>query len=78
MMLRQTPRRGTSVRLFLVDGTPDGLRLVEKSNWTGLASMCSRAQYPDVRSRDEFGRPGVYVLVGPSEDGSNRQKLYIG
>ncbi len=71
-------RRGVSVRLFLVDGTPDGLRLVEKSNWTGIAAMCSRAQYPDVRARDEFGRPGVYVLIGPSQSGGSRQAVYIG
>jgi hypothetical protein len=27
--------RGTSIRIFLVDGTAEGLRLVETSNWTG-------------------------------------------
>ncbi len=73
-------RRGVSVRLFLADGTPDGLRSVEKSNWTGVATTCSRAQYPDplVRAREEFGRPGVYVLVGPSASGGTRQAVYVG
>lgn len=71
-------RRGASVRIFLVDGTPDGLRIVEKSNWTGVATMCSRAQYPSVRSRDEFARPGVYLLLGPNEQDPSRQSIYIG
>ncbi len=71
-------RRGVSVRLFLVDGTAEGFRLVEKSNWTGIAAMCSRAQYPEIRDREEFGRPGVYVLVGPSQSGTGRQAIYIG
>ena len=69
-------RRGVSVRIFLADGTPEGLRVVEKSNWTGMALMCSRVQFPDVRERPEFGRAGVYVLVGP--DDSDRRRIYIG
>lgn len=78
MPFSSSRRRGVSVRLFLVDGTAEGFRLVEKSNWTGIAAMCSRAQYPEIRDREEFGRPGVYVLVGPSESGSGRQRIYIG
>jgi hypothetical protein len=40
--------------------------------------MCARAQYPDVRDREEFSRPGVYLLLGPSPSGTNRQTVYIG
>jgi hypothetical protein len=28
--------------------------------------------------RDEFGRPGVYLLVGPAPSGANRQTIYVG
>jgi hypothetical protein len=28
-------RRGFSLTIFVPDGTPDGLRIVEKSNWNG-------------------------------------------
>lgn len=34
-------KRGFSIRIFLPDGTPDGLRLVEKSNWTGRGIVYS-------------------------------------
>lgn len=64
--------------MFLADGTAEGLRLVEKSNWNGMAITCSRAQYPQVREREEFSRPGVYLLSGPSSLGSGRQSVYIG
>lgn len=77
-MLTSRRRRGVSIRLFLVDGTPEGLRIVDRSNWSGRAVMCSRTQYPDVRKRDEFLRPGVYLLFGPSSEGSGRQTIYIG
>ena len=72
------PRRATSIRIFLADGTPDGLRIVEKSNWTGRALMTSRVQYPEVRSREEFGRPGVYLLRGRSQGRGFDSRIYIG
>jgi hypothetical protein len=69
--------RGVTVKLFLVDGKPEGLKIVEKSNWTGIGIMCSRVQYPEVQHRSEFDGPGVYVLVGPGDTGS-QQAIYIG
>jgi len=69
---------GTSIRLFLADGTPDGVWVVEKSNWTGLALMAPRSAYPALRSRPELAGPGVYVLTGPSEGGVKSGRVYIG
>jgi len=68
--------RPTSIRLFLVDGTPEGIRIVEKSNWTGRAVVASRSQLAEALARDELSRPGVYVLTGPGDGGASR--LYIG
>jgi hypothetical protein len=65
-----------SIKLFLVDGTPDGLRIVEKSNWTGVGLVCTRSQYPDVRNRPEFQGAGAYVLVGPGA--SVLPRIYVG
>ncbi len=69
---------GTSIRIFLADGTPDGVRLVEKSNWTGLALVAPRTLYARIRLRSELGRPAVYVLRGSSDQNPGRPKLYIG
>jgi hypothetical protein len=66
----------TSIRIFLANGTPEGIRIVEKSNWTGRAVVASRAQLTEALHRDELVRPGVYVLVGPGETGTSR--IYIG
>jgi hypothetical protein len=68
--------RGFSIRIFVVDGTPTGLRVVEKSNWIGQGLVCPRARFADARSRSEFGKAGVYVLIGPSESGQER--VYVG
>jgi len=51
--------------------------VVTKSNWTGSAVVCSRAQYPQVRARAEFASPGVYVLTGPGDDGV-LPRVYVG
>ncbi|MES1946083.1 hypothetical protein C84B14_02016 [Salinisphaera sp. C84B14] len=71
-----TQPRPTSIRIFLADGTPDGLRVVEKSNWTGRAVVVSRSEIGRALARDELRQPGVYVLNGPAEDGAPR--LYVG
>ena len=70
-------RRGFSLRIFLPEGIPDGLRIVEKSNWIGRAIVCPRSQFREARSRPEFNRTGVYVLRGPSEQG-DLPTIYIG
>jgi hypothetical protein len=70
-------RRGFSLRIFLPDGTSDGLRVVEKSNWTGRGVVCPRSRFKDVKTRPEFDRTGVYILVGPSEE-SELPTVYIG
>lgn len=66
-----------SLHIFVVDGDPDGLRLVERSNWIGKAVMFPRALLPKVKQRDELGKIGVYLLLGPRENGEG-EKLYIG
>jgi hypothetical protein len=65
--------------MFLPEGTPDGVRLVSKSNWTGLAVASSRSRYPAARTaRPEFRTPGVYVLVGPPENAKFEARIYVG
>jgi len=66
-----------SLRIFVAEGDPDGLRLVERSNWIGKAVVFPRALLPSIKKRDEFQQTGVYLLLGPREDGEG-EKLYIG
>jgi hypothetical protein len=66
-----------SLRIFVVDGDPDGLRVVDRTNWNGKALVFPRPLLPKVKQRAEFGQTGVYLLLGPREDGEG-EKLYIG
>ncbi len=72
------PPRGATIRIFLVDGTPQGLRLVERMNWTGSFLAFARADYSSARARAEVSQTGIYVLVGPDSDGPRTQRVYVG
>jgi len=40
-----------SLRIFVADGDPDGLRIVDKSNSIGKALVFPRALLPQVKAR---------------------------
>ena len=69
---------GRSIRLFLVDGTPNGLLTAEIMNWTGHVLTGPRSKLSELVQRPEAGRTGIYFLVGPDPDNSFRQLVYIG
>ena len=48
----------TSITIYLPDGTPDGLRIVEQTLWTGIGNMVSRQQYPSVFGPGRIFPPG--------------------
>ena len=65
------------VKLFLPGGDPDGVRVIEKSNWTGVGLVIPRTLFSGTRSRAELQRAGVYFLVGPDEQ-SQLPRVYVG
>ena len=71
-----TNPRPFKIQVFVAEGLPDGLRLVQKSNWVGQGIVCPRGRYAEVKSREEFSRSGVYLLVG--RDGDQLPVVYIG
>jgi Domain of unknown function (DUF4357) len=65
--------------LFLVDGSADGLKIIEKSNWNGCGLACPKKVLFDKHLKEaQFNKPGVYVLVGESDESILRKHLYIG
>jgi len=70
--------QGRSIRLFLVDGAPNGLLTAEIMNWTGHVLTGPRSKLSELVQRPECGRTGIYFLVGPDPDNSLRPLVYIG
>lgn len=69
---------GTTIKLFLVEGSPSGLVTAGIGQWTGQAIVVPRTKVADFSSRPEAKRPGVYVLVGPDPDKEDRERVYVG
>jgi hypothetical protein len=69
---------GRQLRLFLADGTSSGPRFYEIVNRTIQAIVIPSTRIAEVMSADwpEFQKPGVYLVHGATEEGSDR--LYIG
>jgi hypothetical protein len=68
-----------SLRIFVAEGDPDGLRIVDRTKWNGKALVFPRTAWaqPSVAARPEMQQTGVYLLLGPREDGED-ERLYIG
>jgi hypothetical protein len=49
-----------TIRIFLPDSDPEGVKIVEQLNWTGVGVAFQRLEWPRLRKRAEFGRAGVY------------------
>jgi hypothetical protein len=61
-----------TIKIFVPDGDPEGLRLIDRMNWTGLGIAFPRSKWPEIRQRSEFIRAGVYILDGFPEDGQQQ------
>lgn len=67
-----------TIKLFLLDGIPNGRMTCELSNWTGKAYKLPRNMIKDSSSREELSSTGVYFLFGKSDMTSEKDVIYIG
>jgi len=67
---------GKTIKLFLIDGEPNGRMTCELSNWTGKAYKIPRIKIKDCVDRPDLLNPGVYLLFGKDEAG--KDIVYIG
>jgi len=67
-----------TIRIFVPDGNPEGIRLIDRMNWTGLGLVFRRSDWPEARKRSEMQRIGIYILVGYGNEEDDLPTLYIG
>jgi len=72
-----------TIRIFVPDGDPEGVRLIDRMNWTGLGIVFPREKWPTTKRRPEFLRTGVYILVGYDGSDENSENgdlptIYVG
>lgn len=67
---------GKTIKIFLIDGEPNGRMSCELSNWSGKAYKIPRIKVKDCIDRSDLGSTGVYLLFGKNEEG--KDLVYIG
>jgi hypothetical protein len=67
---------GKTIKIFLIDGDPNGRMSCELSNWSGKAYKIPRIKIKDCSDRDDLTSTGVYLLFGKDYDG--KDQVYIG
>lgn len=69
---------GRTIQLFLVDGTPTGLRKATIHGWTGLTFVATGTTFAALTGRSELDRTGIYILSGPDAQAVGGVRAYIG
>lgn len=59
-------------------GDTQGVRIIDRMNWTGLGFVCPRDKWLENRARSEFSGIGVYILVGYKNEEDELPTIYIG
>jgi Domain of unknown function (DUF4357) len=67
---------GKTIKIFLIDGEPNGRMSCELSNWSGKAYKIPRIKIKDCSDRDDLKSTGVYLLFG--KDDAGKDQVYIG
>lgn len=67
---------GKTIKIFLIDGDPNGRMSCELSNWSGKAYKIPRIKIKDCSDRNDLTSTGVYLLFGKDDDG--KDQVYIG
>lgn len=72
-----------TIRIFVPDGDPQGLKIISKMNWTGLGFVFPESSLSNVIKRPEFDKAGIYILEGPPIDSADglvepKKRIYVG
>ena len=67
-----------TIRIFVPDGDPEGVRIIDRMNWTGHGIIFPREKWPTTKQRVEFSRTGLYILSGYKENEEQLPTVYIG
>src|SRR4051812_2600437 len=76
--MRSATKRGRTLKLYLVDGTPAGVITAEFGVSSMRAAVASRTALPELIRREEASRTVIYLLLGPDPNLPGRQLVYAG
>ena len=69
-----------TIKIFLPDGDPTGIKEAEVINWTGRSFVIPRKKFKDLNSDSyavkQLSTPGIYFLIG--EEDLKEDRVYVG
>lgn len=67
-----------TIRIFVPDGDPEGIKIIDRLNWTGVGLWFPRGMWQKARQRPELLSIGVYILVGYRGEDGDIPVVYVG
>ena len=68
-----------TIRIYVPEGDPNGLRIIENMNWTGTGVAFPRDKWSSALRHGDIKKPGIYILWGYSNSTEDpRPRVYIG
>jgi len=69
-----------ALRIYVPDGDPEGVRIIDRMNWTGRGFVVPRDQWAKLKTRPDLAHHGIYILTGSDVDelGNDITIAYIG
>lgn len=69
---------GKTIKIYLIDGDPNGRMSCELSNWSGKAYKLPRKLIKESANRTDLDNTGIYILFGRTDDIEDKDLAYIG
>jgi hypothetical protein len=63
-----------SITIFSTTGDPEGIRHVDKSNWSGFGVVFPKEKLNELKDDPSFKQAGIYLLIGNAAE----ETVYIG
>jgi hypothetical protein len=67
-----------TIKIHVLNGDPEGVRIIDRMNWTGQGIVFPREEWVNIKNFKEFNSPGIYILVGYSSDEDELPTVYVG
>jgi len=69
---------GKKLTIYIIDNIATSPRTIEIGNWSGKAIFSQRSALSKIIEREEFNKPGVYMLKSLPKNENYSERIYIG
>ncbi|MBI2552564.1 GIY-YIG nuclease family protein [Candidatus Uhrbacteria bacterium] len=67
-----------TIRIFVPEGDPEGIRIIDRLNSTGTFFAFPRAKWAQMRNHEKLNQAGIYILNGYANPDDELPTIYVG